>query len=150
MRATLGGCAAMLHCTMVWAIPKHTVWMPERCRGCRQRELGWDSCRGQAFALTGDSARTDPACALASDHTVMANAIAQSAIAGMSSSTGNRAGPSPSARLRPKQLRIARGDRAAERLSLPQMQERVTPDLDQNRLVLRQGNSDCRYNVMDT
>lgn len=45
-----------------------TAWMPEPCRGCERREIDWGGCRCQAFALTGDAARTDPACALSPDH----------------------------------------------------------------------------------
>jgi len=52
-----------------------TGWMPEPCRSCERREIDWGGCRCQAFALTGDAARTDPACALAPDHAVMARAV---------------------------------------------------------------------------
>ena len=45
-----------------------TAWMPEPCRSCEAREIDWGGCRCQAFALTGDAARTDPACALSPDH----------------------------------------------------------------------------------
>jgi len=45
-----------------------TDWMPEPCRSCDRREIDWGGCRCQAFALTGDAAKTDPACALSSDH----------------------------------------------------------------------------------
>ena len=45
-----------------------TGWMPEPCRSCDRREIDWGGCRCQAFALTGDAARTDPACELSSDH----------------------------------------------------------------------------------
>ena len=45
-----------------------TDWMPEPCRSCDRKELDWGGCRCQAFALTGDAARTDPACALSEDH----------------------------------------------------------------------------------
>jgi PqqA peptide cyclase len=53
-----------------------TDWMPEPCRSCDRREIDWGGCRCQAFALTGDAARTDPACALAPNHAVMAQAVA--------------------------------------------------------------------------
>jgi len=43
-------------------------WMPEPCRSCDRREVDWGGCRCQAFALTGDAARTDPACGLSPDH----------------------------------------------------------------------------------
>ena len=45
-----------------------TAWMPEPCRSCERREIDWGGCRCQAFALTGDARRTDPACALSPDH----------------------------------------------------------------------------------
>jgi pyrroloquinoline quinone biosynthesis protein E len=45
-----------------------TAWMPDPCRSCERREIDWGGCRCQAFALTGDAARTDPACALSPDH----------------------------------------------------------------------------------
>ncbi|MBL6749949.1 MAG: pyrroloquinoline quinone biosynthesis protein PqqE [Nevskia sp.] len=52
-----------------------TQWMPDPCRSCERRELDWGGCRCQAFALTGDAARTDPACALSADHPLMAAAV---------------------------------------------------------------------------
>ncbi|MEV5751174.1 pyrroloquinoline quinone biosynthesis protein PqqE [Actinoallomurus sp. NPDC052308] len=45
-----------------------TEWMREPCRTCPQREVDFGGCRCQAFALTGDPARTDPACRLSPDH----------------------------------------------------------------------------------
>jgi pyrroloquinoline quinone biosynthesis protein E len=48
-----------------------TDWMPEPCRSCERREIDWGGCRCQAFALTGDAGRTDPACALSPDHAVI-------------------------------------------------------------------------------
>ena len=48
-----------------------TAWMPEPCRSCDRREVDWGGCRCQAFAITGDAGRTDPACALSADHAVM-------------------------------------------------------------------------------
>ncbi len=55
-----------------------TAWMPEPCRSCDQREIDWGGCRCQAFAMTGDAAATDPACALSPDHFMMADAVAAS------------------------------------------------------------------------
>ncbi len=43
-------------------------WMPDLCRTCNRAEIDWGGCRCQAFALTGDAARTDPVCALSPDH----------------------------------------------------------------------------------
>jgi pyrroloquinoline quinone biosynthesis protein E len=55
-------------------------WMPEPCRSCERAEIDWGGCRCQAFALTGDAARTDPACALAADHGILEDiAAAESA-----------------------------------------------------------------------
>ncbi|MGX1547931.1 pyrroloquinoline quinone biosynthesis protein PqqE [Streptomyces adustus] len=45
-----------------------TDWMPDPCRGCARRTEDFGGCRCQAFALTGDAARTDPACSLSPDH----------------------------------------------------------------------------------
>jgi pyrroloquinoline quinone biosynthesis protein E len=51
-----------------------TEWMPEPCRSCDRREIDWGGCRCQAFALTGEAARTDPACALTADHMLLVEA----------------------------------------------------------------------------
>ena len=51
-------------------------WMAEPCRSCDRREIDWGGCRCQAFALTGDAAATDPACALSPHHALMAAAMA--------------------------------------------------------------------------
>ncbi len=52
-----------------------TAWMPPPCRGCERAELDWGGCRCQAFALTGDAAATDPACALSPHHHLLAEAV---------------------------------------------------------------------------
>ncbi|GLF98309.1 pyrroloquinoline quinone biosynthesis protein PqqE [Streptomyces yaizuensis] len=44
------------------------AWMPEPCRGCELRGRDFGGCRCQAHALTGDAARTDPACSRSPDH----------------------------------------------------------------------------------
>jgi pyrroloquinoline quinone biosynthesis protein E len=56
-----------------------TGWMPEPCRGCDRREQDWGGCRCQAFALTGDAALTDPACALSPHHHLLDLAIQEAA-----------------------------------------------------------------------
>ncbi len=56
-----------------------TAWMPEPCRSCDRRELDWGGCRCQAFALTGDAAATDPACALSPHHALLDLAVRESA-----------------------------------------------------------------------
>jgi len=53
-----------------------TDWMQEPCRSCDRREVDWGGCRCQAFALTGDASRTDPACALSPDHGLMRAVVA--------------------------------------------------------------------------
>lgn len=45
-----------------------TGWMTGPCGDCPRRETDFGGCRCQAFALTGDAARTDPACSLSPDH----------------------------------------------------------------------------------
>jgi pyrroloquinoline quinone biosynthesis protein E len=50
--------------------------MPEPCRSRDQREIGGGGCRCQAFALTGDASRTDPACERSSDHALMQAVVA--------------------------------------------------------------------------
>ncbi|MFI6039756.1 pyrroloquinoline quinone biosynthesis protein PqqE [Streptomyces sp. NPDC051315] len=45
-----------------------TAWMTGPCGGCPRREEDFGGCRCQAYALTGDATRTDPACALSPDH----------------------------------------------------------------------------------
>lgn len=57
-----------------------TGWMPEPCRGCAHAERDWGGCRCQAFALTGDAANTDPACALSPHHGMLADALAASVV----------------------------------------------------------------------
>lgn len=58
-----------------------TSWMPEPCRSCDRREIDWGGCRCQAFALTGDASRTDPACALAPDRAALDQAREDAAAA---------------------------------------------------------------------
>ncbi|MDF5758092.1 pyrroloquinoline quinone biosynthesis protein PqqE [Spongiactinospora sp. TRM90649] len=45
-----------------------TAWMGGPCAGCPRREEDFGGCRCQAYAITGDAARTDPACSLSPDH----------------------------------------------------------------------------------
>jgi pyrroloquinoline quinone biosynthesis protein E len=53
-------------------------WMPVPCRTCDERAVDFGGCRCQAFALTGDAAATDPACALAPQHAIVLLARARS------------------------------------------------------------------------
>ncbi|WP_425826556.1 pyrroloquinoline quinone biosynthesis protein PqqE [Streptomyces fractus] len=48
-----------------------TDWMQSPCRSCDRRDTDFGGCRCQAFALTGDASRTDPACTLAPDHAII-------------------------------------------------------------------------------
>ena len=50
--------------------------MPDPCRSCDRRDIDFGGCRCQAFALTGDAARTDPVCHLSADHELVASAVA--------------------------------------------------------------------------
>jgi pyrroloquinoline quinone biosynthesis protein E len=52
-------------------------WMPEPCRSCPERARDFGGCRCQAFALAGDAAATDPACALAPAHAAVEAARAE-------------------------------------------------------------------------
>lgn len=45
-----------------------TAWMPEPCKSCAYKEVDFGGCRCQAFALTGDAANADPACAKSAHH----------------------------------------------------------------------------------
>lgn len=54
-----------------------TGWMREPCRGCEHAERDWGGCRCQAFALAGDAAATDPACALSPHRALLVAALAE-------------------------------------------------------------------------
>ncbi len=56
-----------------------TAWMPPPCRGCAHAEEDWGGCRCQAFALTGNAATTDPACALSPHHHLLDHAVQNAA-----------------------------------------------------------------------
>ena len=56
-----------------------TDWMPDPCRGCALREVDFGGCRCQAYQLTGDAARTDPACGLSPDHGLLAAVVSDAA-----------------------------------------------------------------------
>ena len=53
-------------------------WMLEPCRSCPRKEIDFGGCRCQAYALTGDAARTDPVCRLSPDHHLVDAAIRSS------------------------------------------------------------------------
>nr|WP_200071832.1 pyrroloquinoline quinone biosynthesis protein PqqE [Saccharopolyspora sp. HNM0986] len=52
-----------------------TDWMPDPCRSCARKEIDFGGCRCQAFALTGDAARTDPVCVHSPDHHLISEAV---------------------------------------------------------------------------
>lgn len=54
-------------------------WLPTPCRDCAAREKDFGGCRCQAFALTGDSAATDPACQHAPSHPLVLDARSRAA-----------------------------------------------------------------------
>jgi pyrroloquinoline quinone biosynthesis protein E len=51
------------------------AWMPEPCKSCDRRAVDYGGCRCQAFHLTGDASKTDPACGLAPDHALVTAAV---------------------------------------------------------------------------
>jgi pyrroloquinoline quinone biosynthesis protein E len=69
------------------------AWMPAPCRTCDERTTDFGGCRCQAFALVGDAAATDPACALAPRHDLVVAARARAEA------------PPPAAPLRLRRLR---------------------------------------------
>jgi PqqA peptide cyclase len=77
-----------------------TSWMPEPCGSCDRREVDWGGCRCQAFAFTGDAARTDPACALAPDRHLLDRARAHDASAPADEFVYRQIGAVPDASLR--------------------------------------------------
>ncbi|MER7981613.1 MULTISPECIES: pyrroloquinoline quinone biosynthesis protein PqqE [unclassified Streptomyces] len=59
-----------------------TDWMSSPCRTCDRRDQDFGGCRCQAFALTGDATRTDPACSLSPDHATLST-LARPATSGV-------------------------------------------------------------------
>ncbi|MFD9632015.1 pyrroloquinoline quinone biosynthesis protein PqqE [Streptomyces violascens] len=57
-----------------------TNWMAEPCRSCERRDIDFGGCRCQAYALTGDAARPDPACHLAPAHPLLRGIVSESAL----------------------------------------------------------------------
>jgi pyrroloquinoline quinone biosynthesis protein E len=72
-----------------------TDWMMEPCRSCDLREVDWGGCRCQAFAITGDATRTDPACALAPDRALLDRAREEDAGAPVSDFVYRQIGAAP-------------------------------------------------------
>jgi pyrroloquinoline quinone biosynthesis protein E len=52
-------------------------WMEEPCRSCERRTIDFGGCRCQAAQLAGSPTRTDPACALAPDHSALVQLVEQ-------------------------------------------------------------------------
>jgi pyrroloquinoline quinone biosynthesis protein E len=50
-------------------------WMRDPCRSCELRTKDFGGCRCQAYALTGDATRTDPACRLSPDHALVRDLV---------------------------------------------------------------------------
>ena len=50
-------------------------WMREPCRSCALAATDHGGCRCQAYALTGDVTRTDPACRLSPDHALVRDLV---------------------------------------------------------------------------
>lgn len=63
------------HTSESFSAYRGTAWMPQPCRSCDRREIDWGGCRCQAFLLTGDAGRTDPACSLSPDRALVDAAI---------------------------------------------------------------------------
>lgn len=72
-----------------------TDWMPEPCHSCDRKEVDWGGCRCQAFAITGDAARADPACALSEDHERLVTVAKDEAAASADSFIYRRFGGAP-------------------------------------------------------
>lgn len=66
------------------------AWMPEPCRSCERKTIDFGGCRCQAFALTGDASRTDPACERTGDHALVTEAIERSGTGTDTDTVGGR------------------------------------------------------------
>jgi len=95
------GLAEIWHGSEAFNRFRGTAWMPEPCRSCERREIDWGGCRCQAFALTGDAARTDPACALAPDRALLDELREADAAAPAGDFTYRQIGAAPAATGRP-------------------------------------------------
>ncbi|SFL56940.1 pyrroloquinoline quinone biosynthesis protein PqqE [Geodermatophilus ruber] len=89
-------------CSPVFQRFRGTDWMPDPCRSCPRREVDFGGCRCQAFALTGDAARTDPVCHLSPDHGIVAAAVQAADEAAQSPAAVLTPRPNPSRRARPQ------------------------------------------------
>jgi pyrroloquinoline quinone biosynthesis protein E len=78
-----------------------TGWMQPPCRGCERAERDWGGCRCQAFALSGDAAATDPACALSPDHAALVGVAERESVAPPPPFVYRRIGGAPAEAVRP-------------------------------------------------
>ncbi|SEG82720.1 pyrroloquinoline quinone biosynthesis protein E [Actinacidiphila yanglinensis] len=79
-----------------FAAYRGTDWLPSPCRDCSRKEEDFGGCRCQAFALTGDAARTDPACSLSPDHGLLRRVLGDTGDeAPVARSYRNAPGPRP-------------------------------------------------------
>jgi pyrroloquinoline quinone biosynthesis protein E len=69
-----GGLAAIWEQSPAMRLFRGDAWMPEPCKSCDRRSVDFGGCRCQAYALTGDAAVADPACALSPHHHLIADA----------------------------------------------------------------------------
>lgn len=75
-------------------------WMRPPCRGCPERTRDFGGCRCQAFALTGDAAATDPACALSPRHGIVLAARTEAVRAPVYRGADGRGADRPGSQLR--------------------------------------------------
>jgi pyrroloquinoline quinone biosynthesis protein E len=67
--------SAIWHHSPTFTLFRGYDWMSEPCRSCPLKETDFGGCRCQAFQLTGDAARADPACHLSPDHDLVEAAL---------------------------------------------------------------------------
>ncbi len=67
--------------------------MEEPCASCPRRAVDFGGCRCQAFALLGEAAATDPACALAPRHDLVVAARARAEAAPAAPQAGSALAP---------------------------------------------------------
>jgi pyrroloquinoline quinone biosynthesis protein E len=75
--------SAIWHDSLSFNRFRGTAWMQEPCRSCERAEVDWGGCRCQALAISGDAARTDPACSLSADHAGMVETALAAAASGV-------------------------------------------------------------------
>lgn len=63
------------HGSRTFSLYRGEAWMRDPCRTCDLRARDFGGCRCRAHALTGDAARTDPACHLSPDHALVRDLV---------------------------------------------------------------------------